>query len=256
MMRNWLAAALLACGLAPVACSGDDTTATGGSGGTAAATTTSSHGGETSQGGAIASGGGDGATGAHAGGAAQGGSTSSGGSGPVGGNTGEGGQGVEPMACDQPNPDGAELVELVNAYRAEHSLPAIPYSPSLSCVAVTHVHDMADYPADSGAGCNLHSWSDHGSWTACCYTPDHAQAQCMWDKPRELTDYPGNGYENAAAGAGSPAAALAMWQGSSAHNDVILNQGMWAGMPWGAIGAGLYQGYAVLWFGQEADPGR
>jgi hypothetical protein len=66
--------------------------------------------------------------------------------------------------------------------------------------------------------------------------------------------YPGSGYENAAGGVGSPAAALSGWQGSSGHNAVILNEGIWARQPWRAVGADVFGGYAVLWFGSEADP--
>ena len=66
-----------------------------------------------------------------------------------------------------------------------------------------------DNKPDAPPECNLHSWSDKGPWSACCYTPDHAQAQCMWDKPSELTNYPGNGYEISAAGYDSAQAALA-----------------------------------------------
>ena len=252
MRRNPLRSYLALFLLVAAACSGEDTSTTGG-GGTAA--TTSSQGGETSQGGGTTTG--VGGAGAQGNGTSQGGETATGGGGADGGGTAQGGQGggAEPLACNEPNPDGAELVELVNAYREDYSQPAIPYSPSLSCVAVTHVHDLVENDPVTGQ-CNLHSWSDQGTWTSCCYTPDHDQAMCMWLKPQELTSYPGYGYENAASGAGSPAAALAMWQGSPAHNDVILSQGVWASHPWGAVGAGLYQGYAVLWFGEQSDPAR
>jgi len=76
----------------------------------------------------------------------------------------------------------------------------------------------------------------------------------MWDKPRELTDYPGNGYENAYRGSNDPRAALAGWMGSTGHNEVILNRGIWATHPWNALGADIHEGYAVLWFGRENDP--
>jgi uncharacterized protein YkwD len=158
-----------------------------------------------------------------------------------------------PEGC---TPDAIELIDLVNAYRAQNALPAIPASPSLCTVSTTHVHDLFDNaPHTQPGGCNLHSWSDQGPWTPCCYTPDHAQAQCMWDKPTELTVYPGYGYENAASGVGSPAQALQLWQSSPPHNEVILNIGIWANHPWQAIGADIYQGYSVLWFGEEVDPG-
>jgi hypothetical protein len=155
---------------------------------------------------------------------------------------------------DDCSPEAIELIALVNDYRADNGLPPIPASPSLCTVATSHVHDLLDNSPHTQPGCNLHSWSDQGAWTACCYTADHAQAQCMWDKPGELTIYPGAGYENAASGAGSPAQALALWQGSQPHNEVILNLGIWAAYPWQAIGADVYQGYAVLWFGAEPDP--
>jgi len=167
------------------------------------------------------------------------------------GTTGEGTTGVIPEGCSD---EAAELVTLINAYRAEKGKPAIPLSPSLCIVGDTHAQDLVDNSPDAAPECNLHSWSNAGSWSPCCYTADHAQAKCMWDKPKELTSYPGNGYENAALGAQGPAAALELWKGSPGHNDVILNQGIWKDFPWGAVGAGFDGGYAVLWFGQEADP--
>lgn len=147
-----------------------------------------------------------------------------------------------------------ELIELVNVYRGENGLPAIPASSSLCDVAAAHTHDLADNAPHTEPGCNLHSWSDQGSWTPCCYTPDHAAAQCMWDKPRELTDYPGNGFENAYAGSNDPVAALDAWKGSPGHNAVILNQDIWADQTWRALGADVHGGFAVLWFGAESDP--
>ena len=156
-----------------------------------------------------------------------------------------------PAGC---NAAAIELIALVNAYRGENGLPAIPASPSLCTVGQAHVEDLEIHAPHTEPGCNLHSWSDAGPWSACCYTDDHAQAACMWNKPKEMTVYPGSGYENASAGFGSPQAALDGWKSSPAHNDVILNKGIWKDFPWGAIGAGVNQGYAVLWFGVEADP--
>lgn len=153
-------------------------------------------------------------------------------------------------------PAELELIELTNAYRAENGLPAIPASPSLCIVGHTHAEDLAANAPHESASCNLHSWSDAGPWSGCCYTSDHAQAECMWAKPSELTDYPGNGYENAAwsGGAITPTEALELWKSSGGHNAVILNQGTWANIPWGSMGAGIHEGFAVLWFGEEADP--
>lgn len=151
--------------------------------------------------------------------------------------------------------DAIELVRLVNAYRAENSLPAIPASPSLCLVGNAHVRDLRENTPDSAAECNLHSWSDQGAWTACCYTSDHAQKECMWNKPSELSDYTNRGYENAARSINmTPARALEMWQTSSAHKAVILNQGTWANRPWNALGVGIDGVNAVLWFGESIDP--
>lgn len=185
-----------------------------------------------------------GATGEDAGG---GGATDAGG----GGATDAGG----PAPVEGCTEVGLELIGLVNAYRRDNGLPDIPASPSLCTVAATHTRDLADN-SPHGGECNLHSWSDAGDWSACCYTSDHARASCMWDKPRELTDYPGNGYENSYAGSSDPASALAAWQRSGGHNAVILNEGSWAGMTWRALGADVHEGYAVLWFGAQDDPAR
>lgn len=155
------------------------------------------------------------------------------------------------VGCEsEPNYPG-DLREVINAYRQDKGLPAIPLSPSLTAVAEAHVTDLRDYSPDSGS-CNLHSWSDRDSWSACCYTPNHASAQCMWDKPRELTSYSGNGYEIASAGTGTPNSALANWMDSKAHHDVILNRDIWD-EPWLAMGAAIADGYAVVWFGRELD---
>ncbi len=148
------------------------------------------------------------------------------------------------------------LIDGLNSYRAENGLDPIPASSSMCTVGDVHAVDLAEQGPHTSEECNLHSWSDAGTWSACCYTPDHAAAQCMWDKPRELTDYPGNGFENAAGGGGSlgPLEALELWKGSPGHNAVMLNEGTWADNTWRAVGAGVYGGYAVLWFGEEIDP--
>jgi uncharacterized protein YkwD len=150
---------------------------------------------------------------------------------------------------------GVEIVDIINAVRAEHGLAAVPLSPSMCVVAATHNQDLAAHAPHAPAECNLHSWSDQGPWTGCCYTPDHAQAQCMWDKPGELTDYPGNGYEVSAAGGGlTPQSAVDLWMGSPGHRAVLLSEGAWADPPWMALGADLQDGFAAAWFGRQADP--
>lgn len=147
-----------------------------------------------------------------------------------------------------------ELYQLIMEYRKELGLAEIPLSASLTFVAQTHVKDLEENNPKT-ATCNLHSWSDQGDWTACCYTSDHAQASCMWNKPRELSSYPGNGYElgYATSAQASPLAALNAWKNSSGHNAVLTNAGSWSAT-WKAIGIGIKGGHAVVWLGREDDP--
>jgi hypothetical protein len=156
----------------------------------------------------------------------------------------------------------ADLARRVNAYRAENGLPAVPVSRSLTIVAQAHVRDLQEHRPDQGADprgqpCNLHSWSANGPWTAVCYTPDHAYARGMWDKPREITGYPGTGFENAFAAFGKRASAteaLDAWKASAGHNQTILQQGSWQRYSWPAMGVGISENFAVLWFGDVRDP--
>ena len=147
-----------------------------------------------------------------------------------------------------------KLYELINEYRKTKGLPSIPLSRSLTFVAQTHVRDLAANHPDKGS-CNLHSWSDKGTWTACCYTPDHKQALCMWNKPKELTKYPGQGFEIAFMSTGNLTAESALngWENSSHHNAVMTNTDIWKTSKWNAIGVAIYNGYSVVWFGREAD---
>jgi galactitol-specific phosphotransferase system IIB component len=153
-----------------------------------------------------------------------------------------------------------KLYKLIMEYREQLSLPPIPISLSLTKVARTHVDDLLQNKPNQG-DCNMHSWSSKGNWTPCCYTPDHAQANCMWSKPRELTSYPGNGYE-IACGPGNgnsmeilmtAESALNEWKASPGHNDVICNKDIWKEMKWNAIGICVSGSYAVAWFGEEPD---
>jgi len=153
-----------------------------------------------------------------------------------------------------------QLAMMINTYRAEKGLPSVEFSASLCRVARIHTQDLENNykPSDR---CNMHSWSDKGRWTPCCYTPDHKQSANMWNKPRELTSYRGNGYEIAFYTTGnydSPAQfareILNGWKGSPGHNEVIINKGKWKDVSWKAMGIGISGGYACVWFGEEKDP--
>jgi len=161
-------------------------------------------------------------------------------------------------------PEEYKLAKLVNEYRRSVGLPDVPLSRSLTMVAQYHVKDLQINKPNSGTDprgeeCNMHSWSNKGIWTPVCYTKDHEYAEGMWNKPREITGkvYTGNGYENAAWASPGPISAdraLNLWKNSPGHNNVIVEKDIWAGSKWPAMGVGIYENYAVLWFGDAADP--
>lgn len=157
------------------------------------------------------------------------------------------------------NIEERKLYDAIMNIRKRYRLPEIPLSPSLTYVAQTHVKDLCNNRPDVGK-CNAHSWSSNGNWSSCCYTSDHAQAYCMWRKPGELTTYKGSGYEIAFGSNGcsrdyqvTAEDALEGWKSSPQHFAVIINKHIWENSTWRAIGIGIYQGFAVVWFGKELD---
>tara|TARA_B110000037_G_C17029617_1_gene468896 strand:+ start:520 stop:978 length:459 start_codon:yes stop_codon:yes gene_type:complete len=87
------------------------------------------------------------------------------------------------------------LYDLIMEYRIYNGLDKIPLSKSLTKVAQIHSIDQQNNPPDSNNNYNMHSWSNNGNWTSCCYTTDGAKNRCLWLKPSEITDYIGYGYE-------------------------------------------------------------
>lgn len=149
-----------------------------------------------------------------------------------------------------------KLYDLLMDYRKSKGLAPIPLSPRLTIVAQLHAKDLSEhYTYDPDSKCNPHSWSRKGKWSPCCYTNDHKQAKCMWDKPREITGYPGNGYEIAyysSAGANAEEG-ITGWKASPGHNPVMINEGTWSRITWNAVGIGIYKEYGVVWFGEVMD---
>jgi hypothetical protein len=155
-----------------------------------------------------------------------------------------------------------QFAELVNQNRAEHGLSAVPITNSLTKVARTHIKDLNTYnpdTPDNDDDCNMHSWSSHGTWTAVCYTSpaSNEQNEGMWNKPREITDYNGNGYEityrNSAEATPSGAMNAWMTEDPPLHLDVILQRGTFANSVWKAMGVGIDGNYVVVWFGEDVD---
>jgi len=153
----------------------------------------------------------------------------------------------------------AKLASLINEYRRSKNLNPVPLSKSLTRVAQLHARDLQEN-FKSGTRCNLHSWSNDSRWSSCCYTDDHKKAECMWDKPRELTSYQGDGYEIAYFSNYDYADddefvkdALKGWKSSKGHNEIIINTGKWLTAEWKAMGVAVYGDYTVVWFGEVTD---
>ncbi len=159
----------------------------------------------------------------------------------------------------------AELGRLVNKLREEHQLPPVPVVEPLYKVAKWHVIDLVentphrDRNDDRGLACNLHSWSDKGKetgggWEPLCYTPDHKQASGMWNKPREISDYRSNGYENIywTSAPLSPAMAINYWTGRDDELDMILERKSWKRHAWRSMGVGVFGNYAAVWLSEKS----
>ncbi len=153
----------------------------------------------------------------------------------------------------------AKLHRLINEYRDSRGLSPIPLSLNLTKVAKTHAADLYYNNPHYEDLCNMHSWSAKGDWEPCCYTYDHANAECMWNKPREISNYKGYGYEivfymSPVTGEISMASeSLDSWKQSPAHNNIIINAGIFSNIEWNAIGIGIYKEYVTVWFGEKTD---
>jgi hypothetical protein len=153
------------------------------------------------------------------------------------------------------NVNELKLYQLIMEYRASHGKASIPLSKALTFVGQTHAGDLTEHYSVNGK-CNLHSWSKKGIWSPCCYSGDHSQAECMWNKPRELTPYTGDGFELAYwhLWTPTPENTLEHWKQSPLHDPVILNTGKWEEVSWQAIGIAMYDDYALVWLGKIQDP--
>ena len=157
----------------------------------------------------------------------------------------------------------AKLYYMINAYRESLGLPKLSFSKSLTEVARAHVRDSNTYTPENqvdsrGVQGNLHSWSGNGSWTPVVYTSDHYYMYDMWSKPREITNYTGNGYEISSWSSGmiSPERALNLWKNSPGHNSIMTTQRTdyvdWSDLK--TMGVSIDGHYAHVWFGSDVDP--
>lgn len=146
-----------------------------------------------------------------------------------------------------------QLYDLITQYRAENGLPQIALSKALTITAGRHALDTI-FNVGAYAG---HSWSDapYDSANPATYTN-------MWQAPLRVgTAYNSAGYEITTGFVGTsvvsttmtPSGALTNWKSSQPHNDVILNRGIWANITFKAMGVGMLNGIAHVWFGEIVD---
>ena len=166
---------------------------------------------------------------------------------------------TRPTANDSLSLEEYALYALLMRYRAAEGLPAIPLSQAMTVTAGRHAVDTVQNIWLEGLrlpnGANLHSWSDAP------YFPDHRDPEIMWEAPARLgTGFAGFGFEISVEMSGDTSIqqALRAWQGSQGHDDVIVNNAVWATFQWNSIGVGIDRGpdgrtIMHVWFSDTAD---
>jgi hypothetical protein len=147
--------------------------------------------------------------------------------------------------------------ESINKFRRENRMSEIPLSTSLSFVAKTHVADLQLNRPDTSI-CTTASWSDKGIWKSCCYNSYIHRPECMWEKPKELSNYPFRGYEIVYFEENllQPDMVADLWFSVPEVVDFILGKGAHSDKKWAAMGVGIGENYLSLWMGQRTDPNR
>lgn len=147
-----------------------------------------------------------------------------------------------------------QLFERINIFLTENGKKPLELSKSLSYVAKTHVNDLEQNHPDTSV-CNLSSWSDKGTWTACCYNPYVPNPDCMWDKPKELTSFQYRGYELALyfEEEFNTDTIMQLLYSSNQVLDMLLTKGDYSSKKWICIGLGINDNYTSIWFAQRTD---
>ena len=146
------------------------------------------------------------------------------------------------------------LYRKINDYRQSKGLQVIPISRSLSYVARMHVMDLHENNPDTSY-CNLNSWSDKGPWTACCHSKYKPEPECILNKPKELTAYPGTAHEICYYDSHDIQVdtVYAFWMKVEQARDLLTNNRKWSMYTWQAMGIGIYHKYACVWLGEAQD---
>jgi hypothetical protein len=152
------------------------------------------------------------------------------------------------------SPQEKVLFDKLNQLRKVYGKKPLKLSASLSYVAKMHVDDLLKNNPDTSV-CNLSSWSNKGSWKACCYNPYVLTQDCMWDKPKELTPYPYRGYEIAGyfEEEFNADSVIDLWSKEGEAVNILTSDGEYNNKDWVCMGVGMNHNYVSVWLGQRAD---
>lgn len=147
-----------------------------------------------------------------------------------------------------------QLFESINIFLVENGKRTLELSKSLSYVAKTHINDLQQNHPDTSI-CMLSSWSDKGDWTPCCYNAYVHDPDCMWDKPKELTNFKYRGYEIALffEEEFNADTVMQLLYSSNSVLDMLLTKGDYLSKKWVSMGIGINENYTSIWFAQRND---
>jgi len=147
-----------------------------------------------------------------------------------------------------------KLYESINLFLLENGQKELSLSKSLSYVANLHITDLIQNHPDTSI-CNLSSWSNNGNWTSCCYQKYVPNQDCMWDKPKELTNFKYRGYELVLffEEEFNSDTVMQLLLSSNAVIDMLLTKGDYSKKKWVCLGLANNKEYASIWFAQRAD---
>jgi hypothetical protein len=150
--------------------------------------------------------------------------------------------------------DEHQLFENINVFLAENGKKKLSLSKSLSFVAKTHINDLQINHPDTSI-CNLSSWSDNGNWTSCCYNSYVPNPDCMWNKPKELTNFKYRGYEMVLffEDEFNPDSIMQLLYSSNNALAMLLAKDDYSSKKWICMGVGINENYTSIWMAQRAD---
>ncbi|KAI9290615.1 hypothetical protein K502DRAFT_353816 [Neoconidiobolus thromboides FSU 785] len=138
-----------------------------------------------------------------------------------------------------------KVVDIINEIREKRGLSKIKKSSKLTKTAEEHAKDLKRN--QNNPNLKLHSWYN---LHPCNFDGNF---NCMWEKPRQVANYPSNGYEISFSGLNDANSIVQTWLNSPPHASVILNQDSFSGAKWNAIGSASVSPFTVVWFGTEPD---